>query len=118
MAIDKRKIPTDLQSGVLSTIKEYFPPTNLFSFFPLFQGVVENTYSAVLQTVRLIRDFFADYDQDNSVRYEWRLPHNLVFIFQMENVSPGKKKKRGYLRHLSTGFHQVFTKMIAPSLVI
>ena len=39
-----------------------------------------------------------DYDQDTRVLYkkmlwhEWRLPHNLVFIFQVENVSPGKEK--------------------------
>ena len=33
-----------------------------------------------------------------NVRREWRLLHNLVSIFQVENVSPGKKDVE-YLRH-------------------
>ena len=46
-----------------------------------------------------------------SVPHELRLPHNLVFIFQMENVSPGKREKKCWIsttqfNRFSLSFHQ------------
>ena len=35
------------------------------------------------------------------MRHEWRLPHTLVSILQVENVLPGKTDNLEYLRHLS-----------------
>ena len=43
--------------------------------------------------------------------HQRKLPHNLVSVFQMENVSPGKNEKNvEYLRHHSSDFHQVSPK--------
>ena len=94
-----------------NTKNVYLFPKKLLSF----PGGVVNTYSQ--QTVQLIRDFFADYDQGTrgSIKkraHKWRLPHNLVSILQVENVSRGKKNVE-FVRHHSTDFNQGFTKMIA-----
>ena len=67
-------------------------PTILLPF-PPFPGADENTYS------QFSRKLFNKFDNClrmikvvefyKSVRHERRLPHNLVSIFQVENVSPG-----------------------------
>ena len=43
-----------------------------------------------------------------NVWYKRKLPHNLVFVFQMENGQLEKRKNVEYLQHHLTDFHQVF----------
>ena len=54
-----------------------------------------------------------------SCWHEWRLLHNLVSIFQLENVSSRKRENKvEYFQHHSTDFHEISTEMIALWLTI
>ena len=87
---------------------------NFASFFSFFRWS-ENTYS------QFSRKVFNQFEKCSSstkiVRLKQRLPHNLISIFQMENVSPRKTEKNvEYVRQYLIDFPQVFTKMIALCL--
>ena len=112
MARDSREIPTDSRSGMRG-IQVCFL-LNLFQV--MWKTHIINFLENCSANSRNVWGLWARYSSSiKVVRHEWRLPHNLAFIFQVENVTWRNRKSVECPWHYSTDFHQVFTKMIALS---
>ena len=93
----------------------YLFPPKFFFLLHLFQ-MKSKTYIVSFLGNWLIWEFFCKLWSRYSssiecVRHKERLPHNSIFIFQMENVSPGKTEKKRCQRsklfnQFSSNFHQ------------
>ena len=112
-----RKVPTDPQSGMRGTIQVYISFPKFCSLFELFQvewkthivSFLEN-YSTNSRIVCGLQSTCSS--STKKVRHESLLTHNLVSIFQMRNVSPGKTDKINfeYVRQHLTDFHLKFSQ--------
>ena len=115
MAINIHKIPIDLYSDVRG-LQIYLFPQKLCFLYHLFQ-VEWKTHIFSLFTncstnsTIFCRLWLKYLTSIKRVGYEWQLPHNLVSIFQVENVLPGKTREKRYIfstpsNRFSSSFHQ------------
>ena len=88
-----------------------FPRSNLLPF-PRFPGWMENTYGQLSRNLfnqfeNYLRITIQKLEFYKHLWHEWWLPHNLVAIIQMENVSPGRTEKRWIAQ---TQFNRFYAK--------
>ena len=110
--IDNHKIPTDLQSGIWGTIQVNLVSPKLCYLYlsrvkwkthSQFSQKLFNQFKNCLWILIKLLKFY------KSVRHEQTLLHNLVSIYQVENVSPEKQKK---MLNISYSIQPIFIKFL------
>ena len=96
-----------------------FSPKFCLLFQVEFKTHIVSFLENCLTNSRIVCGQWSRYSSSTKrLQHERKLPHNLVSIFQVENMSHGKTEKNLNIYGHSTDFHNVYTKMIILCLVI